>query len=81
LNDIDAGGVVDVSDLKQWFRAVDSLKALATSFSDEDTLQELDDQIDKMNWVYKVLTGDNSPLVMKGESVNPAWKRCSTDTV
>jgi hypothetical protein len=57
-----------MSDIKQWFKAVDSLKILATSFSDEAALEELDSQIDKMNWVYKVLTGDNSPLVMKGET-------------
>jgi hypothetical protein len=74
LNSIATGAKVESADIRRWFKAVDNVKALATSFGDEDTLGELDKQIQKMNWVYKALTGENSPLMMKGEFLNVAWR-------
>jgi hypothetical protein len=73
MNNIAIGATLVTADVKSWFKAVDGLKGLAKVFSDEDTLKELDTQIERMNWVYKALTGENSPLMMKGESLNLAW--------
>lgn len=67
LNNIGEGAKVQVSDIEGWFKMVDSLKSLATAFGDEAGLEELEEQIERMNWVYKAMTGNQSPLVIKGE--------------
>ena len=54
--------------MQMWFKKVDKLKVLAKSFSDADALDQLDQQIDRMNLIYRALTGDNSPSILKGES-------------
>jgi hypothetical protein len=69
LNDISVGARVNVADIKDWFKAVDNLKGLATAFNNEGALQELEEQIERMNWVYKALTGDTSPMMLKGASM------------
>ena len=48
---------MDVSYLKKWVKSVDMLKALATSFSDDVVLEELNAPMDMMNSVFKALTG------------------------
>ncbi|KAH9011667.1 P-loop containing nucleoside triphosphate hydrolase protein [Lactarius pseudohatsudake] len=70
FNKIKSGEKLDVSKMRKWYQNVDRLKVLATSFSDESALEELGKQTDRMNWVYKALTGDNSPAVIKGLSKN-----------
>lgn len=54
------------SDLRNWFKMVDRLKVLTASFNDPEATGTLDAQIDRMNLMYKTLTGDNSPEVNKG---------------
>src|SRR6266702_1342796 len=67
LNTIGVGVKLEVKVMHEWYKKVDRLKVLAKSFTDEDALKELERQIERMNWAYKALTGDNSPAVMKGE--------------
>ena len=67
LNGIAMGEKIKASDLEAWFKKVDRLRALAKGFSDADALNELDNQIELMNLMYRTLTGDNSPTINKGE--------------
>lgn len=55
-----------VSVLVKWFKSVDRLKVLVSTFNDEEATEILDAQIEHMNLMYKTLTGDNSPEVNKG---------------
>lgn len=68
LNNIQQGKRMKKSDIQQWFKRVDRLRVLATSFYDTAALEELDRQIERMNWAHKVLTGTHSPVVNKGIS-------------
>jgi hypothetical protein len=69
LHDIVEGVKIKAVDLQAWFKKVDKVKVLAKGFSDADAVDQLDRQIDRMNQMYKALTGDNSPSVLKGESL------------
>ena len=60
---------MDPDDFKEWFKAVDTLKELAERFYDDDAIEQLDAHMQRLNWVYKGLTGDISPQVVKGASV------------
>ena len=55
-----------VSVLVKWFKSVDQLKVLISTFNDKEATEILDVQIEHMNLMYKVLTGDDSPGVNKG---------------
>ncbi|KAI9429463.1 hypothetical protein H4582DRAFT_2065217 [Lactarius indigo] len=70
LNNIDDQRKLKISDFQKWFRKVDRLKLLASSFNDAPSLRDLDDQVTKMDAVYKALTGELSPSVTKGLSKN-----------
>lgn len=72
MNDIQAGAGLSLEEMRKWFKSVDRLKALANIFDDESAIKETEQQIERMNWVYKVLTGDHSPAVIKGSLVNLA---------
>ena len=54
-----------VSVLVKWFKSVDQLKVLISTFNDKEATEILDVQIEHMNLMYKVLTGDDSPEVNK----------------
>ena len=55
-----------VSVLVKWFKSVDQLKVLISTFNDKEATEILDVQIEHMNLMYKVLTGDDSPEANKG---------------
>ena len=62
---------VDVSDLKvsdllKWFKKVDRFKELATNFNENTVSTTLAPQIERMNLIYKALTGENSLTINKG---------------
>ena len=54
-----------VSVLVKW-KSVDQLKVLISTFNDKEATEILDVQIEHMNIMYKVLTGDDSPEANKG---------------
>ena len=54
-----------VSVLVKW-KSVDQLKVLISTFNDKEATEILDVQIEHMNLMYKVLTGDDSPEANKG---------------
>ncbi|KAN0128350.1 P-loop containing nucleoside triphosphate hydrolase protein [Lactarius tabidus] len=70
INSIKDGSQLKASDLQKWFKRVDRLKVLATSFNEGDAINILNKQIDRMNMIYKALTGDDSLTVTKGLSRN-----------
>ena len=72
---------MNISDVKDWFKAVGQLRVQAKSFSDQPTLDVLETQIKKMNCIYKLLTGNQSPLVIQGECVfSFCWVMCISNT-
>jgi hypothetical protein len=66
LDSIEEGTQLQAADLKEWFKRVDRLKVLAKSFNEVDALERLDAQIQRMNLIYRALTGDNNPSATKG---------------
>ena len=55
-----------VSDLLKWFKKVDCFKELMTTFNENTVLTMLALQIERMNLIFKVLTGENSLMINKG---------------
>lgn len=65
MNNIEDGAKLKASDLQTWIKKVDRLKALAKSFGDDDAIEQLKLQIERIQLLYRALTGDNS-LANKG---------------
>ena len=65
-----ANADLKVSVLVKWFKHVDRLKVLVATFSDKGATAALDAQVERMNLMYKSLTGESGPDVNKGALYN-----------
>jgi hypothetical protein len=59
--------LLKVANVREWFKKVNRLKTLATSFSDDDAIAEIDRQMERMNLMYRMLTGKENEQTTKGE--------------
>jgi hypothetical protein len=67
LNAIAPGVKLKASQLGQWLKKIDCLKVLANGFNDKEWVVVLNAQMERLNLVYTLLTGEENPEVTKGE--------------
>ncbi|KAH9011431.1 hypothetical protein EDB83DRAFT_2530310 [Lactarius deliciosus] len=71
LNNIDEGMKLEASNIERWHQVVVALSECWLCFSDDIELEnELEKQMDRMNWVYQALTGDANPAMIEGEHID-----------
>ncbi|KAH9019720.1 hypothetical protein EDB85DRAFT_2153529 [Lactarius pseudohatsudake] len=71
LNNIDEGTKLEPSDIERWHRMVVALSECGLCFSDDAELEnELEKQMNRVNWVYQALTRDKNPAMIKGEHID-----------
>jgi hypothetical protein len=70
LNELDGSKATTAADFLQWFKKVDKLIALATSFGDKMAEKVMSEQLESIGEMYKMVTGEVAPDKVKGECSN-----------
>lgn len=71
------------ADLLPWLRKVDNLVTLASAFNDRMGEKTLKQQLEHVADMYKIVTGEQAPHLVKGEQSDGSWDstRCDTDGI
>ncbi|KAH9011408.1 hypothetical protein EDB83DRAFT_2530288 [Lactarius deliciosus] len=71
LNNFDEGTKLEASDIERWYQVVVALSEYGICFSDDAELEnELEKQMDRVNWVSQALEGYENPAMIKGEHID-----------
>jgi hypothetical protein len=66
---VDENGTLTAEDLLPWLKKVDKLIVLAAAFNDRMGEATLKAQLENIGDMYKIVTGEVAPHLVKGESV------------